>query len=173
MSWLTKQLKRTTKILDPIGNKLRKSTGGSYGDPLNQYQSHPPGVAQSSYAPKTRELMPAPNGQNTLGSINIGGGNTGGHTYAPNPFQAQMAQAQAIRQQPMGGQIGGGPMGAPIGIGNTMMGGKPQMPGAPMGAPPPAQGAVKPMYPPQGMPGQMPGQPMPYRGGNPKAMMFG
>jgi hypothetical protein len=153
MSWLSKQLKRNIKVLDPVGAKLRKETGGNYLDPLNQYTSHPPGTAKSSYVPKTRELTPAPNGQTTLGTVNIGGANTGGRTYAPNPFQAQMAQAQAIRQQPMGGQLGQ-PMGQQIGASPQPM---PQMQPRPMTQPAPQ--------------GQK--MPMPYRGGNPKAMMFG
>lgn len=100
MSFFSNLLKKSITIADPVGHYLRKATGGSYGDPLNQYMSHPAGVAQSSYTGGTRPLQSAPGGVTQLGTTNFAG-NTGGRTYAPNPFQGQQPQPQV--QMPMSG----------------------------------------------------------------------
>src|ERR1044072_2491616 len=105
MSWLSKQLKRTTKILDPIGNQLRKSTGGSYGDPMNWYNSKP-NTTQPWEARKSPGLMAAPAGPPPAGQSF--GQNTGGYNYVPNQVQ---------QQGPSGAMsFGGGNMAPPVGM---------------------------------------------------------
>jgi hypothetical protein len=94
MGWFSKKLKKITKVVDPIGAKLRKSTGGSYGDPMNWYQSKPKAVVP--YQRPERPGLQADPG--TAGpTMNLGGGGT----YTPNPFAGQMAQASALRQPNM------------------------------------------------------------------------
>ncbi len=90
MSWFSKKLKKITKVVDPIGARLRKSTGGSYGDPMNWYQSKP--KRPTPYPmPEKRDLMMDPG---TGGpTIHLGGGGN----YTPNPFTQQMAQVNALR----------------------------------------------------------------------------
>lgn len=90
MSWFKKKLKKITKVVDPIGAKLRKSTGGSYGDPMNWYQSKP-----KQPIPYQRPSNPGlhPNPGTGGPTINFGGGGE----YTPNPFANQMAQADALR----------------------------------------------------------------------------
>ena len=128
MSWFSKQLKRTTKILDPVGAKIRKGSGGSYGDPLNQYNSKPNTTTPWKPTPSPG-LMSAPNGQQSLATMNLGG-NTGGRTYTPNPFQAPQGPAQ-------GGAMGfGGPQQMPPIQGGMQM---PGMAGSPMQPPPQQQ----------------------------------
>lgn len=128
MSWFSKQLKRSTKILDPVGAQLRKSTGGSYGDPMNWYNSKP-NTNQPWQPSPSRPLMAAPNGQQTLGTTDFAG-NTGGRTYAPNPFQNPMPQnatpgltAQPSAKNPM---LPAGPVKAP-GMGFGGPAAQPQM----------------------------------------------
>lgn len=90
MSWFSKKLKKITKVADPIGAKLRKSTGGSYGDPMNWYQSKPKPVVPYQ-RPEKMGLQADPG---TGGpTVNLGGGGN----YTPNPFAGQMAQAGALR----------------------------------------------------------------------------
>lgn len=90
MSWFSKKLKKITKIADPIGAKLRKSTGGSYGDPMNWYQSKPKSVVPYQ-RPEKMGLQADPG---TGGpTVNLGGGGN----YTPNPFAGQMAQANVLR----------------------------------------------------------------------------
>lgn len=83
MGWLSKKLKKVTKVLDPVGDKLRKSTGGSYGDPMNWYQSKPNQTIP--YQQRTSPgLIPAPQGAPPPGMTF--GGNTGGRNYIQNQF---------------------------------------------------------------------------------------
>lgn len=116
MGWLKKQLKRTTKILDPVGHQLRKSTGGSYGDPMNWYSK--PKTAPAYQARTSPGLMSAPAGAPPPG-ISFGQ-NTGGYNYLPNRFTGQGAPAggnmgaplaggQNMTQPPMGAMSFGGP----------------------------------------------------------------
>lgn len=108
MSWFKKKLKKITKVVDPIGAKLRKSTGGSYGDPMNWYQSKPKPVVPYQ-RPERPGLQPDPG---TGGpTVNLGGG---GGNYTPNPFVGQMAQANVLRggAQPQANLAA--PMGAPM-----------------------------------------------------------
>ncbi len=88
MSWLSKELKRTTKILDPIGNQLRKSTGGSYGDPMNWYNSKP-NTTKPWEPSQSPGLIAAPNGPTPPGQSF--GQNTGGYSYIPNRFSGGVA----------------------------------------------------------------------------------
>lgn len=105
MSWFKKKLKKITKVVDPIGAKLRKSTGGSYGDPMNWYQSKPK-QATPYQAPPKRGLQPDPG---TGGpTVNLGGGGN----YTPNPFANQMAQAAALRQPNLASKMGGRAIGS-------------------------------------------------------------
>lgn len=84
MGWFSKKLKKVTKVLDPVGDKLRKSTGGSYGDPMNWYQSKP--NQTTPYPQRTSPgLIAAPSGPAPPGMSF--GGNTGGRSYIPNQFQ--------------------------------------------------------------------------------------
>lgn len=141
MSWLSKHLKKKTKILDPIGSKLRKSTGGSYGDPLNWYNSKP-NTNQPWQPSPSKPLMAAPNGQQTLGTTNIGG-NDGGRTYTPNYFiNPGMQNPVPGLTAPQGGKGGMGMPAGPIkqppnmGFGGGVGGGaNPQM----IGMAPPQQ----------------------------------
>jgi hypothetical protein len=155
MSWFKKKLKKLTKIADPIGAKLRKSTGGSYGDPMNWYQSKPKAVTPYQ-RPEKMGLMPDPG---TGGpTVNLGGGGN----YTPNPFAGQMAQADALRRGPA-------PTGANVampGISNmgSPMGGQLGQPQVGM-APPPQMG-----MPQQNL--QMMQNTMMRPGGRPPGMMF-
>lgn len=127
MGWFKKKLKKITKVVDPVGNQLRKATGGSYGDPMNWYQSKPK-QATPYQAPPKRGLQADPG---TGGpTLNLGGGGN----YTPNPFAGQMAQAAALRGgAPMGqpgmappiGQVG---MAPPQNMQNMMVGGRPGQP---------------------------------------------
>lgn len=119
MSWFSKKLKKVTKIADPIGHKLRKSTGGSYGDPMNWYNSKPNQTIP--YEKRTSPgLISAPGGPAPQGTQF--GANTGGYNYLQNrfagaspgdvpPAQAHggppVAQAPAARTP---GVLGGGAM---------------------------------------------------------------
>jgi len=101
MSWFSKKLKKVTKVLDPVGAKLRKSTGGSYGDPMNWYQSKPnqtiPYQQRTSPGLTAQPSGPAPPGMSF-------GQNTGGYNYLPNRFAGgNMAPPMA------GGMSFGGP----------------------------------------------------------------
>jgi len=99
MSWFSKKLKKVTKVLDPIGDRLRKSTGGSYGDPMNWYNSKPNQTIP--YQQRVSQgLMVAPNGQNTLPGMTFGG-NTGGRTYIPNQFSSGMMMGGVQPPAPM------------------------------------------------------------------------
>lgn len=98
MSWFSKKLKKITKVIDPIGAKLRKQTGGSYGDPLNMYQSKPKAVT-----PYQRPERPGLQADPGTGGPTMQLGGPGGGQYTQNPFAGQMAQAQALRA---GGQLG-------------------------------------------------------------------
>lgn len=125
MSWFSKKLKKITKVIDPIGNQLRKSTGGSYGDPMNWYQSSQ--KAPTPYPmPEKRGLMSDPG----TGGPTVNLGSTTG--YTPNPFTQQMAQANALRsaataQPNMGQPVGMAPPAQiPPNMQNTMIqGGRP------------------------------------------------
>ena len=94
-------------------------------DPLNQYNSKP--NTAPAYQPlKSQGLMSAPNGQQTLGTINIGGAG-GGRSYVPNQFQNPMPQNNVPGlTAPMGGKNGAlpaGPVKAPVGnMGNMGFG---------------------------------------------------
>lgn len=123
MSWFSKKLKKITNTLDPVGHQLRKATGGSYGDPLNFYQSHPnlpPGAKEIDRSLKSDPGMAGP-------TLKLGG-STGNYTYMNNPFQKQMAQVAALRgpgASPMGGGVVtplNGGTGIP-GMGGPKMGG--------------------------------------------------
>lgn len=83
MSWLSKKLKKVTRVVDPIGHEVRKSTGGSYGDPLNFHKDPPPGPAP--YQRPEQKLYAAPSGGTTLPTMKLGG-NSGGYGYVPNRF---------------------------------------------------------------------------------------
>lgn len=96
MSWFSKKLKKVTKVLDPAGAKIRENSGGSYGDPLNWYDSGPKKPIPYQAAPK-KPLMPDPG---TGGGTTQLGGGGGGRSYQPNPFAQQMAQVAALRGQP-------------------------------------------------------------------------
>lgn len=142
MSWFSKKLKKITKIADPIGAKLRKSTGGSYGDPMNWYQSKPKPVVPYQRPEKLGlQADPGTGGP----TVNLGGG---GGNYTPNPFAQQMAQANALR----GGQLG------------TQANMAPPMRSAPSAAI--AQAAQAAQMQPQGM------QNMMVQGQRPPGMMF-
>lgn len=107
MGWFKKKLKKITKVVDPIGAKLRKSTGGSYGDPMNWYQSKPKPVVPYQRPPKQGlQADPGTGGP----TVNLGGGGN----YTPNPFAGQMAQAQALRQPNLAGST---PLGVTKGAG--------------------------------------------------------
>lgn len=106
MSWLSKQLKKTTKILDPAGAKIREGTGGSYGDPLNWYDSGPKKPVPYQQTPNSTTLAPDPG---TGGPTMKLGGGSGGRTYQDNPFAQQMAQVSAIRGGPPGMQTAQAP----------------------------------------------------------------
>lgn len=106
MSWLSKKLKKITKTVDPVGNYLRKQTGGSYGDPLNIYSKPqlPPGAQPEDRSLKSQVGQPGP-------TVRFGTGGPG--KYVQNPFANQMAQAAALRTNPtIGGPQAG--MGGPI-----------------------------------------------------------
>lgn len=83
MSWFSKKLKKVTKVLDPVGAKLRKSTGGSYGDPMNWYQSKP-NQTQPWQPRQSPGLIAPPAGPPPQG-MTFGGG-PGRYTYTPNEF---------------------------------------------------------------------------------------
>lgn len=83
MSWFSKKLKKITNTVDPIGHQIRKSTGGSYGDPLNFHKDPPPGPAP--YQKPEARLMAAPSGGSTLATTKLGG-SSGGYGYLPNRF---------------------------------------------------------------------------------------
>lgn len=101
MSWFSKKLKKFTKVADPIGAKLRKSTGGSYGDPFNWYQSKP-NQTQPWQPRQSPGLIPQPEGSPPPGMTF--GQNTGGYNYLPNRFQGG------------GGMMMGGVQGMPGGV---------------------------------------------------------
>jgi hypothetical protein len=112
MSWLSKKLKKVTKVIDPIGNQLRKQTGGSYGDPLNFYSKPqlPPGAQPVDNSLKPQIGQPGP-------TVRFGGA-PGGKNYVDNPFAAQMAQVAALRGNPaIGGPQAG--MGGPEPLSGT------------------------------------------------------
>jgi hypothetical protein len=154
MSWFSKKLKKITKVVDPIGAKLRKSTGGSYGDPMNWYQSKPKAVTPYQ-RPEKQGLLADPG---TGGPTTHLGSSAG---YTQNPFAGQMAQADALRRgpAPTGANVampGISNMGSPMGGG---MMGQPQV-----GMAPPQQAQMQP----QGNPTNMMMRP----GGRPPGMMF-
>lgn len=136
-SKIKKSLKKTTKIIDPIGHKIRKSTGGSYMDPLNQYNSKP-NTAPAYQARTSPGLIPAPSGPAPSG-IKFGG-NTGGYNYIPNRFSGGVQQSAAppgLTAQP---SMKGGPAlpAGPIKGGVMAFGGAPGAPQmAASTAPPP------------------------------------
>lgn len=115
MSWLSKKLKKVTNTVDPVGKYLRKSTGGSYGDPMNWYNSKPNTTQPWQPAP-AKPLMAAPNGQQSLATTQLGG-NSGGRTYAPNPFQNPMPQGSTA-----GSAMPAGPMKPSMSFGGPQMG---------------------------------------------------
>lgn len=141
MSWFSKKLKKVTKVLDPVGAKLRKSTGGSYGDPMNWYQSKPNETIP--YQQRTSQgLMAAPPGGPPPGMTF--GQNTGGRNYIQNQFA---------------GGGGGGMMMGGVQGGAPMPGGPPPPPAVGMNGPRDAmaQQQMQPpqMQPPQQIPPQM------------------
>jgi hypothetical protein len=110
MSWFSKKLKKITNTVDPVGKYLRRSTGGSYMDPMNWYNSKP-NTAPAYQPSQSQGLMSAPNGQQRLGTINIGG-DSGGRTYVPNHFQNPMPQNSVPGlTAPMGGKSNALPAG--------------------------------------------------------------
>lgn len=172
MSWFSKKLKKITKVVDPIGAKLRKSTGGSYGDPMNWYQSKPKAVTPYQ-RPEKQGLMADPG---TGGPTTRLGSSQG---FAQNPFAGQMAQADALRTgggAPTGANVampgitpgsGFGGQGTPgySGLGSQLggvIGQVAQQPQVGMAPPPRAQ------MQPQGNPTNMMMRP----GGRPPGMMF-
>jgi hypothetical protein len=83
MGWLKKKLKKITKVVDPIGHQVRKSTGGSYGNPLNWNRTP---QAAPGYTPReSGGLTAAPDGVSTLPTMKLGG-SSGGYGYVPNRF---------------------------------------------------------------------------------------
>lgn len=97
MGWFSKKLKKVTKILDPAGAAIRKNSGGSYGDPLNWYDSGPKKAKPYQEIPNSTTLAPDPG---TGGpTVKLGGG-SGGRNYQANPFVQQKAQAMALRAKP-------------------------------------------------------------------------
>lgn len=119
MSWLSKALKKTTKIIDPVGAKLRKSTGGSYGDPMNWYNSKPNETVPWQPTP-SQGLMPAPSGPAPQG-VKLGNGSNGGYNYVPNQFSGQAAPPPGMTAGAAGPQAG--PMKPPMGGGAMSFGG--------------------------------------------------
>lgn len=97
MSWFSKKLKKITNTLDPVGKKIREGSGGSYGDPLNYYDSKPKTAKPYQEQPNATSLFTDPG---TGGPTMKLGGGGGGRTYQGNPFANQMAQAAALRSKP-------------------------------------------------------------------------
>lgn len=83
MSWFSKKLKKITNTVDPIGHQIRKSTGGSYGDPLNFHKD--PAAGPAPYQRPEQKLFAAPSGGSTLPTMKLGG-SSGGYGYVPNRF---------------------------------------------------------------------------------------
>lgn len=109
MSWFSKKLKKITKVIDPIGNQLRKQTGGSYGDPLNFYSK-----PQLAPEPQPRDTSLKPQIGSPGPTVRLGGAPPDGKSYVGNPFAAQMAQVAALRSNPAIGGPQAGMVGGPI-----------------------------------------------------------
>lgn len=171
MGWLKSHLKKFTNTIDPIGKSIRKSTGGSYGNPLNFGGTIKSAPTTAGPLKPTGQLMAAPNGQNTLATTS---GRPAGMPppQAPQPVAPNMMASIVQQQQqsampngapPMSGAPMNGQQPAPMGGGMDPMmqqqiiaqlrgnvAGQP-MPGGP--SMPPGQGMGGPL-----MPGKMPGR---------------
>lgn len=129
-SKIKKSLKKTTKILDPVGAKIRKSTGGSYMDPLNQYNSKP--NTAPAYQPRASQGLIAPPSGPAPPGIKFGG-SSGGYNYVPNQFSGGAEPPAGPAS--VGGPTMGKPTVMPQTAGGAMSFGGPQMasPTAPPG----------------------------------------